>query len=578
MTRPKRLLVLALFAAFTGSGAWAAPVEPDTEPVINSGLDSELFYQLLVGEISAQNGDAPTAYALMLDAARKSASARLYERAVELALQARSGESALLAAQAWAKAFPTSMEASRFVLQILVGLNRVSETLEPIRHLLANTAAKDRQGAIALLPRYFVRAQDKKLAATVVEQALTAELGSHSLGPVAWSAVGTLRYLAGDAEAASDAARRGAALNPKAEEPILLALALMDSKTPAAEALVRKYLEATPLPELRMAFARKLLEAQRYAEAYAEMEVLTAEKPDYADAWLVRGSLEFQDKKLVPADTSLKTYVKLVAPTTSNDGETERGLVQAYLLLAQIAEQNHQFDDAQAYLQRIDSPQDALRVQTRRAMILARQGKLEEGLTLIRNTPESQPDDARAKVSALVQLLRDYKQYAAAYQLLGEAVQRYPQDMDLVYDQAMVAEKLDRIDDMERLLRQVMAAKPDYHHAYNALGYSLADRNLRLNEARQLINKALEFAPNDPYIVDSLGWLEFRSGNAAEALRLLQGAYQARPDAEIAAHMGEVLWNMGQHAQARAIWDEGRGINPDNETLQETIRRLGSKP
>ena len=143
------------------------------------------------------------------------------------------------------------------------------------------------------------------------------------------------------------------------------------------------------------------------------------------------------------------------------------------------------------------------------------------------------------------------------------------------YDLAMAAEKLDKIDEMELLLRQVIVEKPDYHHAYNALGYSLADRKLRLPEARALVKKALEFAPNDPFILDSLGWVEFRSGNLNEALHILQGAFESRQDAEIAAHLGEVLWSLGQQDQARAIWKNGLRQGPDNETLLETIKRLG---
>jgi tetratricopeptide (TPR) repeat protein len=142
----------------------------------------------------------------------------------------------------------------------------------------------------------------------------------------------------------------------------------------------------------------------------------------------------------------------------------------------------------------------------------------------------------------------------------------------------MLAEKLGDLDDMERLLRRVIAAKPDYHHAYNALGYSFADRNVRLQEGKQLIQKALEYAPGDPFISDSLGWVEFRLGNQAEALRILDTAYKARPDPEIAAHLGEVLWTMGQRERAQAVWKEGLLLNAENETLQETLKRLRVKP
>ena len=142
----------------------------------------------------------------------------------------------------------------------------------------------------------------------------------------------------------------------------------------------------------------------------------------------------------------------------------------------------------------------------------------------------------------------------------------------------MVAEKLGSLDEMERLLRQVIQLKPDYHHAYNALGYSLADRNVRLSEARDLIRKAIEFAPADPFIKDSLGWVEFRMGNPLEAVRIFEAAYKARPDAEIAAHFGEVLWSLGQRDRALAIWKEGQLINAENETLLETLKRLKVTP
>jgi len=340
MTRPKRLITLALFTALAFCGA--AGAAEDDKPPVNSDMNGELFYQLLVGEISAQNGDNASAYALMLDAARKTNSPRLYERAVEIALQARSGESALLAAQSWVKAYPASIEANRYLLQILIGLNKITETLEPIKHQLAALPAKEHSQVIGMLPRYFARATEKKLAAAVVEQALVTELNNSNQGPIAWAAVGSLRYLAGDAEGALEAARHGAALNSKAEEPVLLALGLMDPQVPAAETIVRRYLDGKPLPEVRMAYTRKLLDTLRYAEAYVQMRLLTTEKPEFADGWLVRGSLELQDKKLAAAESSLKTFLKLRPPAAEGAESTsmDSSQVQAYLLLAQIAEQN----------------------------------------------------------------------------------------------------------------------------------------------------------------------------------------------------------------------------------------------
>ena len=139
------------------------------------------------------------------------------------------------------------------------------------------------------------------------------------------------------------------------------------------------------------------------------------------------------------------------------------------------------------------------------------------------------------------------------------------------------AEKLGRLDEMEALLKRVITLKPEYHHAYNALGYSLAERNVRLGEARELIAKALSFAPAEPFIVDSMGWVEYRLGNKGEALRLLRQAYASRPDAEIAAHLGEVLWINGEPDEARRVWNEGAQRDPKNEALRETIARLKAR-
>lgn len=196
---------------------------------------------------------------------------------------------------------------------------------------------------------------------------------------------------------------------------------------------------------------------------------------------------------------------------------------------------------------------------------------------MVQQVPERKPEDARAKLIAESQVLREVKRWPDAHAVLVSANERFPSDVDLLYEQAMMAEKLSRLDEMERVLRRVIELKPDHQHAYNALGYSLAERNLRLPEARTLIAKALELAPGDPFITDSLGWVEFRLGNHAQAVVHLQRAYASRPDTEIAAHLGEVLWVMGQREDARRVWREGRQRDADNDVLRETLTRLQVK-
>ncbi|MBC7547176.1 MAG: tetratricopeptide repeat protein [Polaromonas sp.] len=544
-----------------------------------SDLDSALFYQLLVGEITAQDGDAAAGFALMLDAARKTNNPELYQRATDIALQSRSGDAALVAAKAWKLAQPTSREANRYVLQILIALNRIAETLEPLTSELAKAPNIERPLAIGAIPRAYARASDKSLAASTVEQALATYLNNPATASAAWTTTGRMRLAAGDTAGALVAAQRGQAVDvqggPHAEGPALVALELMDPKLPAAEVLVKNYLDgnAQALPGIRMAYARALLDAQRYAEATAQVQKVTRDSPEFPDSWLVLGALQLQDNQLLPAQTSLERYIALVEQSPNVD-ERQRGLDQAYLSLSQVAEKRKDFPAAEAWLAKIDNSAELVQTQSRRASILASQGKLAEARLLISQLPERTPEEARAKVSAEASLLREAKQYRQAYDVLASAIAKTPNDAELIYDQAMMAEKLNALPEMEKLLQRVISLKPDYHHAYNALGYSLAERNLRLPEAKALIEKAVSFAPADPFIQDSLGWVEFRLGNAPQAVRIFESAFKAKPDAEIAAHYGEVLWSLGQRERAIAIFKEGLLLAPDNESLRDTIKRL----
>jgi Flp pilus assembly protein TadD len=256
----------------------------------------------------------------------------------------------------------------------------------------------------------------------------------------------------------------------------------------------------------------------------------------------------------------------------------DNGLVQAWLSLAQIAAQRDDFKAAESWLAKVEDPRRALEVQTRRAIMLARQGQLKQARESIRSVPEREPTDARAKLLAEAGVLREVKLWQDALTVLTAANARFPDDPDLLYEQAMMAEKTDQLEQMETLLRRVMVIRPDNPHAHNALGYSLADRGLRLTEARALIVRALELSPGDPFITDSLGWVEFKLGRPAEALKLLRQAYSARPDTEIGAHLGEVLWSIGQKDEARKIWREAKARDGTNEVLLETLARLSANP
>jgi tetratricopeptide (TPR) repeat protein len=580
-------LVLLCQAASAQQAASAASPTPAKPPVVNSAIDAPLFYQLLIGEIELGAGQAGNAYQIMLDAARRTRDEQLFRRATEIALQARAGEQALAATRAWRTARPESLEAIRLQLQILLSMNRLNELPEPIRALIAGTPAADRAAVIGSLPRFMHRAQDKREAAQLLEDALQPYSGDASTRVAAQVATGRMWLAAGDAERALKLARQAQAEDPASSAAVLLALELMPTR-PEAESLVANYLKRPDADlAVRRAYAGTLVTMQRYADGIVQLELVTQRQPDLAAPWLTLGALQLELRQTLAAEQSLQRYVQTVqsqpaaARGTDNDDDDDndgsapdQGLTQAWLLLAQAAEQRGDFATAEARLARVDNPQRALEVQTRRASLLARQGRVPQARELVRSAPEHNPGDARAKLLAEAQVLREIKQWSEAYAVLEAANQRFPNDADLLYEQAMMAEKVGQLDAMEAQLRRVIALKPEHAHAYNALGYSLADRNLRLNEAKSLIERALQLTPGDPFITDSLGWVEFRLGNRDEALRLLRQAYKARPDAEIGAHLGEVLWAMGQQDEARRIWAEASSRDAGNDVLRETLVRL----
>ena len=580
MIRFHRAVVgLMIVLAFGSQSGLAQTSASSAQGDNNSSMSAELFYQLLLGEVNALGGEPGLAYQLILDAARKTGDARLYRRATDIALQARSGESALQAARAWRQAIPASRDANQYVLQILIGLNRGVEVAEPLKRELAATSGDELLRTINNLPRLFARLGDKKQALALVEQGLADYLANPSAGATAWTSIGRMRADAADPAGALEAAQRGSTMDASADGPAILALSLMDPKVPQAESLVKRYLQGKPSADVRLDYARALLTSQRFAESAAQVKIVTTEQPDNAQAWLLRGVLEQQEKQTAAAEQSLQRYVELATRQRPGDGADVpgRGLTQAYLSLSELAVLRKDDAAAQSWLARIDNPQEMVNVQSRRAAILARQGKLAEARALIQALPQTNAAESRMRLGAEIQLLRDSKQYRIAFELLKSAIAANPDDADLMYDQAMIAEKIDDLAEMERLLRKVILARPESANAYNALGYSFADRNIRLAEARQLIVKALEYAPGDPFISDSLAWVEFRVGNLPEALRILQKAFSDKPDAEIAAHLGEVLWVMGEQSQAVLVWKQGIELNPENETLLETLKRLRVK-
>ncbi len=575
----RRVMIAAsLLAALQTHAQEVAAPAASTEAPTNSAMDAPLFYQLLIGEIELQNGQAGVAFQVLLDAARRTADEELFKRVVNIAIQARAGDQALMASRAWAETVPTSSEALQSTVQLLAMMNKPAEVPLPLSTLLRIAPAAQRPGLILALPRLFQRSPDPKAVLAALGPVMRAQSGP--LRPPALYTEARLSLNAGDNARALTLTRELSQALPDSDDAMQLAVDLMPAE-PQAESLITERLQRKPDQHaLRQAYGRALIQAQRPADAAREFRQLTETTPDNPAPWLALGAIELELKRPAAAETALREGLKrLDTPAAGTDAEIKAradGRRQAWLMLSQASEQRGDLKAAEAALQKVDS--NGLDVRYRRASLLARQGKAAEARKLLQPDADASDADARAMLLAEAQLMREQRDYAASLKVLKSATTRFGNDPDLIYEQAMMTEKVGKFDEMESLLRKVMEIKPDYHHAYNALGYSLAERNQRLPEAKQLIEQALKLAPGEPFIVDSLGWVEFRLGNLAEATRLLRQAHAGRPDAEIAAHLGEVLWSSGARDEARSVFAEAARRDPGNEALRETLDRLKVKP
>lgn len=615
------LAMLAISAALATPfpvGAQTAPTPPSvqsregttTPPPTPSRLDAPLFYQLLIGELELRNGEPATAYAVLLDAARRTRDESLFERAMEIALRAQAGNEALTAANAWRQAHPQSLPAVQAQVRILLALNRLAALGEPLRRMIELTPEAERAGAIAALPRLFRRHPDARGALQLQQSILIPLAESDATRVPAQLALARALMQAGQQAAALALARDVALRQPEAPGPALLALEMLE-QAPEAQTLLQDYLKQPKAePLVRQGYAQWLAARQRPGQALVQLRQVLQALPDSASAWFQLGSvaMDAQDRPqavqafqrfleldaaqrqpaLVPKDSqrgagadesASDPLQRPTPPGTSGQGSDENQRAdalrtRALLLLSQLAAEQGDYAAAQKWLQPLEGQTQRLDVQSRRALILARQGRVEQARALIRAVPEAQPTDALGKLLAEAQLLRTVERWRDARAVLAKALERHPQDTDVLYELALVLERLKEHQEMERHLRRIIELRPEHPHAHNALGYSLAERGIRLDEANTLIERALELLPGDPFITDSLAWVAFRQGKLDRALELLRSAYTARPDTEIGAHLGEVLWAMGQREEARRVWRESRERDQRNKVLRETLSRL----
>ncbi|WP_460483424.1 tetratricopeptide repeat protein [Comamonas humi] len=549
----------------------------EREESASAQLDAELFYELLLGEMYAYRGEAAPSVELLLDAARRSGDAKVYQRAAQVALLSRSAEQATMVARAWKEAHPQSSQANRFLLQVLLATNQGEATRALLKQEIANAPAAEKREFIQALPRIYSRLGNRALAASIVRDALAPELENPATGGDAWVAIGRVELAAGEKLPALESTRRAMAIDANNEGAARLAADLVNEGVSEAEPLVKAYLDKSSSADAHLAYARSLMGAQRFDEALQQTRRATELDADSPDAWMLKAIIEAQTRQYAEADVSLLKLDTLTPKLPSSVLQREVR-IQSLMLREQMAEAQQKWAEAEQWARQIGEAGNQPLSTLRLASIRMQQGRFDDAEALLDKLPQDTQADQRTKLAAQVQLQKTAKNYTKALALQAKLVQLSPNDNDALYEQAMLAERLNDIDQMELLLRRIIARKNDYYHAYNALGYSLADRGLKLDEAKTLIETALKMSPGDPMITDSLGWVEYKLGNHERAAQLLEEAYTKMNDPEIGAHLAQVWWTQGKKQAAESLLRTVLKDAPDNEALLKTFQQLGLKP
>ena len=553
------LAVSLLSACASTSGSKLAEARPPLEREVkrpappNQALTPQVLYELLLAEIAGQRNQPVIATRAYLDLMQSTNDYRVAERAAQVALNARFPDEALVAAQRWLQLEPDSIDARQAVAGILITKGKLQEALPYLRKILA---AEDPNAGYGFLHlnNLLARYPDKSTVLSLVQDLAR----DYPNLPEAHFAVARAAWEAGDKPLTLKEIDAALALRPQWEGAALFKVQVLQSiSTASALAYYTAYLHDFPQArEMRLAYARLLVQEKHYPQAREEFQRLIADFPDSPEVPLAVGLLSMQLHDYDAADVYLRKAL--------DSGVKDDDAVRFYL--GQLSEERKRWDEAKQWYGAVSGEQ-AFSAKLRIAGVMAQQGQLAEARVYLQQLDTKTNQQRALAASAEALLLRDAKQYQEAFDVLGRALEKLPNHPDLLYDYAMAAEKIGRIDVLETSLKKLIQVKPDQAQAYNALGYTLADRTTRYDEAKKYLEQALKLAPDDAYIFDSMGWLQYRTKDYPQAIASLRRAFSLRADPEIAAHLGEVLWVSGEKTEAQKVWERALKDNPGNEAL-----------
>lgn len=565
MPRIKKIIAAILLSSATigVSTALAETAKPDAIAPRVTTATSEFVYNYLLAEIAFQRGEATLASRLYLELAKQTRDVRIAERAARVAAYAKQPAIALQSSIIWAELDPNSTEAQQASSQLLIASGNFKQAKPYIQKLLSKPDT--RANGFLYLNTLLANQRDKNEVLQTVQELAK----PYPKLPEAQLAVAQAALIANQPALAKTALANAEKLKPGWEAAALMQGQMLFRESPEKpisfyQNFLKKYPNAN---DVRMSYAKLLVNQKRHAEAKPEFVKLIDASQGSPEISTVVGLLSLESNDYKAADQ----YFEQALSNGFKEPE------QLYIYLGRSSER--QKNDAQALVWYDKIPNTSERYLEGRfsaANVVARTKDVDTAIAMLDELEGLTPEQQAIIIQTQASMLGQAKRNQESFDLISKAVQTLPNSPELLYDYAMAAERVGKLDVMESELRRVILVKPDYAAAYNALGYSYADRNIKLDEAKSLIETALKLQPGDHYMLDSLGWVHYRLGNLALAAEHLRKAYDIQTDPEIAAHLGEVLWQQGLQEEAKKVWGTALKEHPENDVLLATTKKFGS--
>lgn len=531
--------------------------------LLSERQEADLVYKILAAEIAGRRGRVDLAASNYYDAASASDDPRVSERAVKLALYSRDLDRAGSAVSRWVELAPESIDAWQHKAQVSLRQKNVDDTTFALEKVI-NLSDDSPSTVISNVVNSILRQSDSEIGAQVLDQ-----LGQRFPDSTDTQyGIGRFAMSKGERVTALKAFERALEIDPDNVEALLSKARLQVDTGNVDEALqpVEAFLDRKSENVAgHLGYARLLVEAGQFEKATTRFQVIAEKFPDDADAYLTIGLLALEIKRVQQAEKYLQRVVAL-----------DEHLDEANYYLGRIADSGRDYQTAIDRYEAVEGGDNFFSAQIRSAELHGLVGEVDKGRELIANlkTYTDEPAIQIELITSESRLLNSDDQHEESLKILTEGLQRYSDNASLLYARALVAERLDKREVFETDLQKVIEAQPDNGYALNALGYFLVDRNERLDEAEKYLTRAIELQPSDPAIIDSVGWLYYRQQRYDESIEMLRRAYDILPDAEIAAHLGEVLWVSGDESSATKVWEEALKSSPDDDLLNSVMKKF----